>query len=120
MTNIIRCGNTAHVPGMNLGGLLKHKGKDNIMKTPVQVMRTIYLFTSLLFISVFFQPLNAQNPLEKQWDHSYGGYDGDFIYELLATSDSGFIAAGESLSNMLYEKSEDTDFYSVSYYKINL
>ncbi|HYV92520.1 MAG TPA: T9SS type A sorting domain-containing protein [Chitinophagales bacterium] len=77
------------------------------MKTLIQNTKAYCILASLFIIVVFSQYTSAQNPLLKQWDYSYGGYDGDFIYELLATSDSGFIAAGESLSNALFEKSEN-------------
>ena len=67
-------------------------------------MKTITTLFPLLLISVF---ASAQNPLLKQWDYSYGGYDGDFIYTLVPSPDGGFLAAGNSQSNALYEKSED-------------
>lgn len=47
------------------------------------------------------------NPLLKQWDFSYGGYEGDFISQLLATPDGGFLAAGISQSDAMFEKSAD-------------
>ncbi len=43
----------------------------------------------------------------KQWDYSYGGYDSDFIIQLLATADGGFISAGQSLSDSGRYKSEN-------------
>lgn len=77
------------------------------MRKLLQDKRSLCFLPSLIIILIIWLPTFAQNPLEKQWDYSYGGYDGDFISHLLPTSDSGFIAAGESLSNALFEKSEN-------------
>src|SRR5690349_7828698 len=49
----------------------------------------------------------AKAQLTKQWDVSFGGYDSDFLYQLLATTDGGFIAGGISYSDSGYDKSED-------------
>ena len=65
-------------------------------------LTTIFLFT---FLSNLI--CSAQNPLVKQWDFSYGGYDSEFLYQLLPTPDGGFVAAGLSLSDASYEKSDD-------------
>lgn len=67
-----------------------------------------YCCTLILFISCFHQWLFAQtDPLLKQWDFSYGGYDGDFLNQILPTADGGFLAAGNSVSNAMFEKSDD-------------
>ncbi|MBK9732369.1 MAG: T9SS type A sorting domain-containing protein [Chitinophagaceae bacterium] len=64
-------------------------------------------FPLLIFLVCISNTSFAQNPLEKQWDHSYGGADGDFLYHLIATPDSGFVAAGDSQSDATFEKSQN-------------
>ncbi|MEO6169133.1 MAG: T9SS type A sorting domain-containing protein [Chitinophagales bacterium] len=65
------------------------------------------LLPFILLMAIFKFSFAQSNPLVKQWDFSYGGYEGDFISQLLATPDGGFLAAGISQSNALFEKSED-------------
>ena len=60
-----------------------------------------------IFTLVFNIFCYSQTPLLKQWDYSYGGYNSEFLYQLIPTPDSGFVACGESYSNILYEKSAD-------------
>ncbi|HUM45372.1 MAG TPA: T9SS type A sorting domain-containing protein [Chitinophagales bacterium] len=65
------------------------------------------LLPCILLIAMCELSFAQTNPLVKQWDYSYGGYEGDFISQLLATPDGGFLAAGISQSDALFEKSED-------------
>jgi hypothetical protein len=64
----------------------------------------LFSFLTMLIAAITSQ---AQNPLVKQWDYSYGGYDGDFLYHLLPTPDGGFLASGISTSDATFEKSQD-------------
>jgi hypothetical protein len=63
------------------------------------------LFLALLYSS--FTVIGQPSSLVKQWDRSYGGIDGDFLYQLLPTPDGGFLATGISQSNQSLEKSDD-------------
>jgi PKD repeat protein len=76
--------------------------KNKFLLLIKQTMRTINI---LLLFSCTINA--AEGQLIKQWDFSYGGYDSDFINQLLATADGGFIAGGISLSDSGYEKSEN-------------
>src|SRR5689334_15360938 len=64
-------------------------------------------FTASSLFLLFFFHAAAQNPLLKQWDYSYGGFDGDFLYTIIPAPDGGFLAAGISQSNAMFDKSED-------------
>jgi PKD repeat protein len=64
-------------------------------------------YTLLFLIGYSWISVAQTNSLVKQWDYSYGGYEGDFLGQLLPTPDGGFIAAGMSLSNAMFEKSDD-------------
>jgi len=59
----------------------------------------------IIFFFFLSFSIRAQSPLVKQWDFSYGGYDSDFLGQVLPCADGGFFAAGNSLSDSLYEKS---------------
>lgn len=50
--------------------------------------------------------LNASG--QKIWDKTLGGYDYDYAYGVVATSDGGFIIAGSSESGISAEKSENS------------
>ncbi len=65
-------------------------------------MKKIYIGLLFIFVSGA-----TQAQLVKQWDFSYGGYDSDFIDQLLATADGGFMAGGISLSDSGFDKSEN-------------
>jgi hypothetical protein len=69
-------------------------------------LKTVKKFYNFIFLFLLFNSVRAQ-PLVKQWDFSYGGYDSDFLDQLIATPDGGFAACGISLSNISYEKSTD-------------
>ncbi len=43
-----------------------------------------------------------------EWDKTIGGSDGDKLYSIIQTSDSGFLLAGESSSNISGDKTEDS------------
>ncbi|MEO5675087.1 MAG: T9SS type A sorting domain-containing protein [Chitinophagales bacterium] len=64
-----------------------------------------FLTTILLLLAI--NSLKSQNPLLKQWDYSYGGYESDFLNQLLPTPDGGFLACGISTSDAGYDKSAD-------------
>lgn len=63
-----------------------------------------YLHIILIF---YFCNASAQAPLIKQWDYSYGGFDSEFLGKIVPLSDGGFLATGESLSDIGVDKSED-------------
>lgn len=65
------------------------------------------LLTLLALLLPAFHCVSQTAPLVKQWDYSYGGFDGDFINQLLPAADGGFAAAGNSVSNASLEKSAD-------------
>lgn len=58
---------------------------------------------SILFIFYFLFSLtlatHAQFNWVKQWDHRYGGIDGDYVIAFERTSDDGFILAGKTASD---------------------
>ena len=65
-------------------------------------MRKIFLlFIFILCILNFAFP---QNSLVKKWDYRYGGTDGDNLFSIIQTSDSGYILAGSSSSGISGDK----------------
>jgi len=66
-------------------------------------------FTILISIVVFcpnFSNLSAQNI---QWEKSYGGEHNDYLMDVKATPDYGFILAGSSLSKKTGNKTEENN-----------
>jgi hypothetical protein len=44
----------------------------------------------------------------KQWDKTFGGSDGDFLFSLRQTSDGGYILGGHSVSDISGDKTENS------------
>jgi hypothetical protein len=44
----------------------------------------------------------------KQWDKRFGGTDGDYLYSVQQTNDSGYILGGESYSGISGDKTQDS------------
>jgi hypothetical protein len=64
-------------------------------------MNKLYLL-QILFLFSFLT--NAQDIL---WEKSYGGKHADYLFDVQATADYGFILAGSSLSNKTGNKTDD-------------
>ena len=66
-------------------------------------MKKIYAAVIFIF---FFNLLNAQNPLVKQWDKRFGGTDYDYISSLHQTTDGGYVLGGFSFSGIGGDKTQ--------------
>jgi len=64
------------------------------MKTKVLLNQ----LTLLLCFSFSYTLSFAQVPTVKQWDRTFGGSGGDYLYSLQQTSDGGYILGGFSNS----------------------
>lgn len=67
-----------------------------IVYLEIKQMKKVYL---LLFWSSICVLSNAQINLTKQWDHRYGGINGDYCHAFRRTLDGGFILAGNTASD---------------------
>lgn len=67
-------------------------------------MKNTYLKV-LLFLFIFqVHSIYSQDLL---WEKSFGGRHGDYLFDVLATADNGFILAGSSLSNKSGNKQQE-------------
>lgn len=89
-------------------------------------MKTTALFRTLLTGGILLTLLcccaaaafaQANAPVKKVWDKTYGGDTTDVIYAMLELEDGGFLFGGYSVSDSGIDKSEDarsiTDFWIV-------
>jgi hypothetical protein len=65
---------------------------------------SLWHYTALILLCLFVQSAAAQDIL---WEKSYGGKHADYLFDVVATPDYGFILAGSSLSRKTGTKTED-------------
>src|SRR6185436_19812663 len=60
----------------------------------------------ILGLVLFYNQLQAQSPLVKEWDYRYGGLDFEWFTCFQKTSDGGYILGGVSYSGIGGDKSQ--------------
>jgi hypothetical protein len=72
-----------------------------MIKQPSLMQHPLWICCIFLFGIV---PMSAQDIL---WEKSYGGKQAEFLFDVIATPDYGFILAGSSVSKKSGNKTED-------------
>jgi hypothetical protein len=97
---------------------MAYSNKTLTMKkgTHIKQLSKSNILTLLLIVSSLL--LQAQSPLVKQWDKRFGGTDLEYLSAIEATTDSGFILAGTSLSGQNGDKTQPNWSITTSNYWI--
>ncbi|MGA0556453.1 putative Ig domain-containing protein [Larkinella sp. VNQ87] len=72
---------------------------------PGRLWKGLWIF---LFIQVFTHFAKAQSQPGKLWDKTFGGEDNEYLNDVLATSDGGYLLGGTSWSDKGADKTENS------------